>query len=234
VCGGAVGSAEQWDLVEARWSHETHGLREPFRSTECETGHGQFKDWPKQERDELMARLVGVLKDARFHGFASVVPVQQYKKVFPKCKEHDPFRLAVIHTIINMAVVASRLTCDVGLWFERGPGSAVVLDIFNSVSGMDWEPAKRLKGLHLETKELRLLQCADLVAREAFKHSDNLGVRRTRIPVLRLWDDLFFTRWNEKTLTFLSQNGGPDNVRLFTQWDEIVDSPKFHIFWKNF
>src|ERR1700680_4805266 len=72
ACGGLLGSPHHWDFFEALWSAETDQLNEPFRSADCEGGYGQFKDWPKPERDALMARLVSVICKASLKGFASL------------------------------------------------------------------------------------------------------------------------------------------------------------------
>jgi hypothetical protein len=186
ACGGFLGGPEQWDAFEMLWSQETHELKESFRSTDCETGHGQFSDWPKSRRDNLMSRLVSILRQTMVRSFASIVPIKEYKAAFPGCGEHDAFLLALRQAIMNMAFIAHELKHDVALWFERGPIDALIHEVFNSIADWkEWEPARRLRGPNFDTKKLRPLQAADLIAREAFKHIDNLGVRPPRIPVRR-------------------------------------------------
>jgi hypothetical protein len=227
ACGGFIGGREQWDAFLMHWSHVTHGLKKPFRSTDCETGHGQFGDWPKPRRDDLMAQLVGILHRVMLRGFASIIPVQEYKAAFPQCGEHDAFLLALRQTIMNMAYIAEKLKHDVDLWFEHGPIDRLILEVFNSiVDWKGWTPARRLRGMHFDTKKLRPLQAADLIAREAFKHIDNLGVRPPRIPVLRMEGGLYFVFWNASALRYLSMNGGPDNLELLSKWDTIKDAPR--------
>lgn len=41
--GGILGDVRQIDLFNLLWIDATHELKEPFRSTDCETGHGQFR-----------------------------------------------------------------------------------------------------------------------------------------------------------------------------------------------
>jgi hypothetical protein len=85
-------------------------------------------------------------------------------------------------------------------------------------------------------KSLHQLQAADLVAREAFKHFDNMGVRKTRIPVKRLGDSLNFINWDRPTLEYLRDNGGPEDLELLTSWGSTVrpQPPEFTMHWKNF
>lgn len=227
ACGGFVGARDQWDMFEAYWSHETHSLRQPFRSTDCETGHGQFKSWPKSKRDDLMARLVDVLRKVQLRGFASIVPINEYKEAFPQCGEYDAFLLALRQTIMNMAFIANEIADDVELWFEHGPIDGKIRQVFCSIAGRrQWKPAKRLRGPKFGTKQVRPLQASDLIAREAFKHIDNLGIRPTRAPVARMEGRLYFVCWGIEALAFLASNGGPDNLDILSRWDLPGDAPR--------
>jgi len=231
--GGFFGTDEQWDAFEMMWSNETHGLKEPFRSTDCECGHAQFKEWPKPSRDALMARLVSVIQVAKLAGFASIVPVKAYRAAFPDCKEDDPYLLTIPHAIMNMAVIGERMGTDINFWFERGRNDAAGFDFFRSIQKLNWIPSQRLRAIASDTKKLRPLQSADFVAREAFKHIDNLGVRPMRKPLERLGERVFFIAWTEGALRYLAAHGGPQNQELLAHWDEIPDAPKLaqHSLW---
>jgi hypothetical protein len=171
-----LASPDQWDGFDILWNNETYILKEPFRSADCEGGYGQFRNWPKAERDALMARLVSVICKIRLSGFASIVPVVEYKKVFPHCKEHDPFLLSLRQVVMNMAAIADILKNQVTLWFERGSVNAAIAAIFESIAEFkSWPPARWLKGINFDTKALRPLQSADLVA-------GNTVQRRSKMP----------------------------------------------------
>jgi hypothetical protein len=232
--GGVIGSLEQWDFFTALWSHEVHGLAKPFRSTECECGHGQFKGWPKERRDGLMARLVDVIRRTKLAGFASIVPVQAYKEAFPASKDGDAYLLTIPHAIMNMAFIASQIKTDLNIWFEGGASDSAVVESFRSVQRMDWKPSSRLRGVAIGSKDLYPLQSADLVAREAFKHIDNLGLRASRKPLKALQRRVCFIVWTAETLQYLARNGGPSNLELLAGWDGIKDAPKLAQFWREF
>lgn len=238
ACGGLIGGDRQWHTFDLRWIDATHELDKPFRSTECECGHGQFADeskWPKPKRDDLMAGLVGLIREYRLSGFASIVPIDLYREVFPGSALYDPYFLAVKHTIINMAVIAERIGERMKLWFEDSEStSGTSLNIYHKVRSTSWKPAARLGGIAFEDKKLCPLQAADLVAREAFKHMDNLGVRPTRVPVKRLQQRLSFIVWNKETLGHLRDNGGPEDYMLLTNWGMNGPVPKMQVFWRNF
>jgi hypothetical protein len=232
--GGLIGSAEQWDIFLALWSHETQTLKEPFRSTDCESQLGQFKDWTILKCNDLMARLITVIQKARLSGFASIVPVDAYKEAFPSCREQDAYLLTIPHTIMNMAYTADLIGRDVNLWFENGPFTSTISGLFTLIKKVDWKPIRRIGAIAFDSKHLRPLQSADLVARESFKHMVNLGVRPTRIPVRRLQNKLCFLVWTRETLQYLARNGGPGNLDLLATWDAQSDAPKLRRFWRNF
>lgn len=232
--GGFFGVPEQWDDFVIAWSQETHELKEPFHATDCEGGsdgprefgYGQFADWPKDERVRLFTRLVDIVKHTGFAGFASIVPIQAYKKFFPNSSDGDAYLLTIPHTIINMAVMSDRSNVEVKIWFEGGGPVGFISETFKRIQKMNWTPAKRLTSLAFDSKRRYELQAADLIAREAFKRFDNMGVRPMRIPLLRIGERVFFIKWTEHTLEYLAAHGGLDNLELLAHWDEYPDAPK--------
>ena len=231
--GGFFGFPEQWDDFVIAWSQETSGLKKPFHATDCEGGrdglrefgYGQFADWSKERRVRLFARLVDIIKNTRFAGFASVVPIQAYKKVFPNSADGDAYLLTIPHAIMNTAVVANRF--PVKIWFEDGGPVGFIAETFKTIQRMNWEPAKRLTSLAFGKKKRYELQAADLIAREAFKRFDNMGVRKMRKPLQKIGPRVFFIGWTEDTLRYLAEHGGPSNLELLAHWDDYSDSPRF-------
>lgn len=237
AAGGLIGGEDQWFTFDMRWLDATRELKEPFRSTDCECNHGQFKRWKKQKCNALMDKLVTVIRFHQLMGFASIVPITEYRQVFPDSEEFDPYYLAVTHTIINMATLGYNIRHGVKLWFEDSTvTSQSTLRIYQSLRGLKtWNAAFRLQNIDFGGKELCPLQAADLVAREAFKHIDNLGSRPTRIPTKRMHDSLSFIVWNRPTLEYLRDNGGPNNLELLTSWGLHGRTvPPMTVFYRNF
>lgn len=234
ACGGLIASPDQWDIFEALWSDATHGLKEAFRSTDCESGHGQFKNWSKPERDSLMAKLVWVLCKADLMGFAGIVPVAEYEKAFPQCGKDDSYFLALRQVMMNVAYVTHKLGHQGNVWFEKGSYPGETHKIFNAICAFkSWSPSRSLRGLYFDTKKLRPLQAADLVAREAFKHIKNIGKRPTRRPVQRMRGNLCFMLWNAKTLAHIADNGGAENLLTLIQLDEKAPYLAHHVYSKK-
>lgn len=233
ACGGLVGNLDQWTAFEIYWAHETRDLKLPFRSTDCECGHGQFGRWPKPKRDELMARLVNVIWSVQLVGFGYVVPIPTFKKTFPTLNADDAFALVATHAIVNAAMISHRGGFDASLWFEDGKQKGKTLAAYDSVKGLAWKPSGRLKGLHFGDKGLRPLQSADLLAREAFKHMMNLGLRGMRRPVQTMRHEIIFMLWTEAALEHLAHNGGPANLDFLVHRDEKKDAKLKHFYWKR-
>lgn len=244
AAGGLIGGEAQWTQLHVPWAVATIDLKEPFRSTDCECQKGQFKAWTKNACDQLIRKLVTIIVDLELHGFASIVPSDEYRGVFPRSGEYDPYYLAIRHTIINMAELghsASKKIKSGGMecWFEQSHSTSnrtkTLYDELRAVAS--WEPAKSLKGIHFAGKDLHQLQTADLIAREAFKHFDNQGLRPTRIPMRRMSKLLNFIVWRKEQLEYLRDNGGPEDLGLLTTWGRNPNKPKppsFEVHWQNF
>jgi hypothetical protein len=179
-----------------------------------------------------MSKLVTIIQSTRLGGFASIVPIQAYKAAFPNCSDDEPYQLTIPHTIMNMAFIADSWDIDVRIWFELGGPKGFTEGTFEAIKKMGWRPASRLSKVKFDSKNLRPLQAADLLAREAFKYIDNLGIRPTRVPVRRLGESVFFIAWSEEALRHLARNGGPQNLDLLAHWDES-GAPKlqWHSLW---
>ncbi len=237
--GGIVGGVVQLLDLDILWSSATNGLTEPFRSTECETQHGQFAGWQKVDCDALMRSLVQAILRANVFDVGSIVPVEDYRAIFPDAGEYDPYFLALKHTLINMAKVGAgppydglgdmdvRIVCE-----DSETTSSRALRVYQELKALPgWTWRKALVGFSTAPKKLMALQAADMVAREAYKHAANLGVRNTRKPVKILNERLSFHLWTRETLEYLRDNGGPSNLDALTNWGKMGPSrPQMHRF----
>jgi hypothetical protein len=106
----------QWDGFDHRWGIITSAVPGPFHATDCDCNppRGVFKGWAKDRCDKLMQALVLVIRSCHLVGFGSVVPVLDYRAVFPGSSEYDPYYLALRHAFINMATIAARVAPSFG------------------------------------------------------------------------------------------------------------------------
>jgi hypothetical protein len=226
--GGLIGNTTQWDVFDNYWGISTSGIPGHFHATDCDCNppRGVFNGWTKPQCDDLMAALVKIIGMCHLSGFGSVVPVPEFRAVFPGCSEYDPLYRELKHTIINMASIGARIASSstfrsdgIQLWLEDGDTTVESVRIYQALKAVDgWEHRSFLKGFSTADKSVMALQGADLIAREAFKHADNRGVRRTRRPVQEMKSRMSFHVWNRECLEYLRDNGGPDNLRALTTW----------------
>jgi hypothetical protein len=215
AAGGFFSVDLRWQKFELAWRATTHKLKEPFRSTECECGHGQFADWPKMKRDALMAELCYLIKTYDLGAFGAAVSVSDYRAVFPDAEEHDPYLLCLGLCFANMAEIteiSNRLVkqfdiplgpTGVRFWVEENRDTAAkATQIYHDIKAVaSWPPASRMEEIAHLGKSIVGLQAADLIAREVFKFYDNAGVRPVRKPVLALSQHVTFFCWETEHLT---------------------------------
>lgn len=237
VVGGLVGSPIQWSYLEKDWSVATYDLKEPFHATDCEAQRGCCEGWPVHKTTALMKKLTGIIESRRLCGFASIVPVEDYRAVFPKSGKHDPYFLALKQTIINMGYIC-RLSAlsgyldSVTICHEDGPTSPAAFQIYHDFKNLaGWDDSKYLVGFSVGDKRLCSLQAADLIAREAFKHPDNIGVRKPRKPLVTLHKRSSFHVWTRAALEHLKAKGGQDNLKALTEWAQTGEQVPQMINW---
>lgn len=229
--GGLLGNKTQWDALQIPWALECYRLKGPFRSADCESQRGCCDGWTVDQTAALMRNLVKIIAATHVMGLGSIVPVPEYHRMFPGSGMHDPYFLALKHIIINMADIGRVAYAAFGfdsiqLWHEEGDTDEAAQQIYKDLKAVPgWMDAKRLEAFSIGTKRVIGLQAADLMARESFKHADNMGVRKTRKPVKALRDQTCFHLWNTECLEFLRDNGGPNNLQLLTTWSQRNDVP---------
>jgi hypothetical protein len=224
--GGLIGNQAQWSAIQIPWCLATADLKIPFHSTDCEARRGCCKGWNQVRCEALMRSLVHIIDSSHLMGLGSVVPVRDYRAVFPVSDEHDPYFLALKHTIINLAYIGRQVRTEfafdsIQIFIEKGDTDVAAHQIYRDLKAVTtWPDARYLQGFAIDSKRVTALQAADLFAREAFKHADNRGLRRTRAPVRRLKDRICFHIWTRECLEYLRDGGGPDNLEMLTSWGQ--------------
>lgn len=130
--------------------------------------------------------------------------------MFPDGDKDDPFRLALRHTLIGLVKLSRRMDQQMKIWFESSPSDADVLRAYNEVRAFQFpnpNERNRLAGLSFGDKTLVPLQAADLAARECFKAARNRGVRPTRKPLFRLWEQSAMVELADECLQKILDSG---------------------------
>ena len=237
--GGLVGGPPQWSHFEKRWSVATYELKEPFHATDCEAQKGCCEGWSIQKSAALMKQLTGIVKETGLGPFGAIVPVPEYRDIFPNGHKDDPYFLALKQTIINMAYLCRLASVEgfidsVTIIHEEGHTSARAFQIYRDLKAVGtWDDSKYLVGFAVGSKRLNGLQGADLIAREAFKHADNRLTRRTRKPVETIKRQASFHLWTRESLEYLKSKGGPENLEALTSWGQRGEKVPQMIHWFN-
>ncbi len=230
--GGLIGNSTQWSMFDDWWGILTSGIPGHFHATDCDCNppRGAFKGWTKPECDALMRELVNTIQACHLSGFGSVVPVPEFREVFPDSDSSDPYLLALTHTLINMAEIGRQIASSARLrhlgrpdglqvWVEEGDTDIESLRLFKALkSNASWDGRQFLKSFATADKSVMAMQGADLVAREAFKHADNRGIRPTRKPMKEMKGRMSFHVWNRECLEYLKSAGGPENLDFLVEW----------------
>lgn len=215
--GGFVGVDLYWDTLELLWIDRTRGLKEPFHSAECECGHGQFKGWPKPDRDQLIADLVTIVRQSKIGGVGFFCPIPAYAEVFNSYGEYDAYYFCLKATMVYIANESDQSKHNVDSKFlieenrATNPGKA-----YKDIKAVSpWKAARRMVGFEEGSKRIIGLQAADLMARESFKLIDNRGTKRgIRKPLLRLQDRVRIFGWSRDGLEELRDKYGSDDRSL--------------------
>jgi hypothetical protein len=172
--------------------------------------------------------------------FGSIIPIQEYRSTFPDNGEHDPYFLALAHTLINMAHIGAEISPSLASGVsvcceEDRRTSARAYQLYADLKATSsWSDGNKLVDFSVASKSLNGLQGADVLAREAFKHASNLGKRRTRKPVKRLRNRTSFHLWTKECLEYLKSRGGLDNLEALTSWDDgSAALPQFTTFYRD-
>jgi hypothetical protein len=214
--GGVLGHKLQMESFELVCLRKTARLNDPFHAADCESGFGQFASWELQERASLMKNLVTRIRKQNIWSYGVTVSISDYRSIFPDAAPEHPSLLCAISAMIAMGVFGSVINERIAVWVERGGYDGAVLRAFQTLQQMSpWVGQEKLYSVAFGDKKLVPLQAADLMAREAFKHFDNEGLRPMRKPLIRLGQQMIFHKWRRDGLEHIRDLGYPRDLEGF-------------------
>lgn len=202
--GGLVGPADDWVQFAQDWEAIIRPLGiKAYHATDCEDGRGEFRDWPKEKRNDLTVNLIDCISKRKFFGVGLSAIVADFKEVLHPKPEHlfrDLYSLLLRH-VIGTAVVQMvqrapgqhlAVICD---WQQEFDGAGIKM--FRSMADdAEWEYSRKLETINYASKEKVLpLQAADQAAYEAYKLIVNQITdpkRAARMSMYRLFDLPFY------------------------------------------
>ena len=217
VVAGIGGTQQEWDEVEPLWNERHKGI--PFHATDCESGHGSYKGINRNVNLKLYEDSIKIIANSKLLGFAAVLDLAIQREFFPNVLEDFPYFFCFSSVIGYFSGVAKQYIPQekkVKFIFHRNAeieppieplykfmsGSAAAKHIYENLDELAFSPMESNIGL----------QVADIIAREAMKHYDNIILNRSEYKVRKSMSALLdvnrftFTVYGRKYFEKYSQN----------------------------
>ena len=204
---GLIASPEVWESFKKAWLERTGGWI--FHAADCESDHGDFAITPGHTHDDnlkLYCDLVQILAHSGVRGYAAALDIGAWYEAFPCVPKDFGYYKCLTEVIKHFARTPEyRKGVELEFTFDRRQESEYNAGLLYSymVSMPEWKNGSIFMGVKVSfdsRKDVRI-QAADIIAREAMKHLDNLGKRPVRrsLQALTELEDLpfvfdFFTR----------------------------------------
>lgn len=181
---GFLSYEEVWRTVEKQWKRVLRDNDiERFHAADCSSGFGEFRGWTAKRRTGLMKRLLRSLIRPEMYCLSFGVVVPASKELF-RAKRNDDFYPACLQTC--MEVIAKKTVLlpageRVSIIADRSRFAAKGMKVFDMMTSKREIVGARFKSITFASwEDFTPLQCADLMAYEAFKMLRRQEVERER------------------------------------------------------
>jgi hypothetical protein len=221
--GGLVAKANRWEAFESKWNRILRRFNLlTFHMSEFESRQGIYAHLSNPERVELVATLVGIIKNMIEFGFSHSLVVKDWKKVIEPTIVKS-YELQRGHYIFLLQSCMEEI-----VKFVRLPAGERVACVFDRNSFMAGSAMKHFYDLvamqrgegvfetitFADKMCMIPLQAADIVACEGYKHAVNQVVGHSKRPERELFKNLLaagniHVGWYDETnlQTFLQRLG---------------------------
>lgn len=223
VVAGYVGSDFQWKRFVDRWTTtlKCEGVN-IMRRSDLENFKGEFADgWDSSRRTRFVIKLQGILKTCTYSAVSAAVIKEDFEAVMPPWVKN--LFGGTYGWCACMCVSAMLGWCSernhagpINWTFESGTdGAREIGEMFQALQLPELRDMYRIGSVGFDTKLLKPLQAADLIAYEIFKHIENqvldAGKRPPRLSALGLFrkqDWRYATFWNKDRMSaWLAESG---------------------------
>jgi hypothetical protein len=183
--GGWLADMDVWSSFISKWHERITAERTlaSFHMADCESGWGEFREWPRERRQNLIKDLIKLIVNADIRGFGAAVSMEDYQKVYSTLVSDlqrdllgkgDPHLLVFMQTTLEICMSVNQLPAieKVHFVYHRKPEiEHKTLRYFNVAQSDSELPfSVRMGTLSFSTKEDVLpLQAADIIAYELMK-----------------------------------------------------------------
>ncbi len=174
---GVFGSTEDWDDLKSAWVERTGGRI--FHATECETNQGIFSETSNSENKALYKELTQLLCKSRLMGKSHAIDMAAWRTHFDGALEDMPYLTCFRNVVYDCGRLAylSVPQDTVEFTFDQHPETehnAGVLYTYMAEM-KEWNAGPYLSDkVSFASRKYVGIQVADLLAREAMKHLDNI------------------------------------------------------------
>jgi hypothetical protein len=88
VAAGFLSSFKRWRKFEKLWDAilNPDGGKRVFHATDClgKDGYGDFEGWPKDDRNQLVDKLIPVAREKTLFCFSSAFSLKDYEEIVPE------------------------------------------------------------------------------------------------------------------------------------------------------
>jgi len=181
-----IASPEIWESFRLAWLNRTGG--KIFHASDCESDHGDFAVTIENchaDNLKLYADLVQILAHSGVRGYAVAIDIGAWYEVFPGAPKDWGYYKCLQEVIKHFAnTVEYRDSTGLEFTFDRRQESEYNAGLLYQymVTLPEWKEHNIFMNARINfdsRKDVRI-QAADIIAREAMKHLDNLGKRPMR------------------------------------------------------
>lgn len=183
---GLIGRPEDWESFKKAWLERTGG--KIFHAADCESDHGDFAITTGNTHDDnlkLYCDLVQILARSGVRGYAAAIDIGAWYEAFPCAPNDFGYYKCLTEVIKHFARTPEyHKGAELEFTFDHRQESEYNAGLLYSymVSMPEWKNGNIFMGTKISfdsRKDVRI-QAADIIAREAMKHLDNLGKRPMR------------------------------------------------------
>lgn len=175
---GVLGTQEEWDDLEVKWRECLDG--KVFHAADCQSGYGEFKNIPHEERERLYRHLVSLLANSFLSGYGAVMDLAAYRTIFPDAIDYVAyihcfnkvieFFAEKVHVLIPQGKVKFVFDNNDKIHYT----ATALFEIYSTNPRWKYHEELLHPGIQYAWKKDFIgLQATDLYAREVMKDGDN-------------------------------------------------------------
>jgi hypothetical protein len=188
---GLIANDSEWQVLKDAWLERTGGV--VFHASECESDHGEFAKNDHAGNLKLYADLTQIIVNSGIGGFAVALDLAAWLEYFPGVPTDVGYYKCFSEVIKHFLYGPYRDSFPIEFTFDHRQESEYNAGLLYShmVNLPEWKEKNVFLNakVNFDSRKDVRIQAADLVAREAMKHLDNIVGPKQR-PIRRSMEAL--------------------------------------------